>query len=294
MGAGGVGPGCTGNALESSGSRAASPVANEERAYQPWWGSFVLLEGECRRWHIGPLTLWIRRARREWRVAYARSEDPFDASLSVAVPGDDEGELPDDAARLRFGFRRTGDAIQLVPALPDRTLVVKPEVPYHLMPKESARLYISSPLWLRIAVGSEPIPCHEAPIYRPSDTWFGPTNALGSLCYASRTTAQVEWSRLLRLPQRAHSVVSVRNRAASPLLLERLRLPAPNLSLFSSASNLLITEWVMLERDEDGDMAALHLGDGPPREAADAERVSGPRQQAEKGHLLRAFGGLFS
>jgi hypothetical protein len=67
----------------------------------------------------------------------------------------------------------------------------------------------------------------------------------------------------------------------------------PNLSVYSAADGRLWTEAVTLERREDGDVAELQLAKGPPPEARSAKLLHGPRSKAEKGLLIRAFGGLF-
>jgi len=87
--------------------------------------------------------------------------------------------------------------------------------------------------------------------------------------------------------------VLIRNRARSPLPLERLRLPAPHLSLFAGEDHHLWTEEVTLTREEEGEAAAIKLGPAPPADLVQGTRISGPRVTGKKSSLLHTFGGLF-
>lgn len=276
--------------LESQG---VAKTGERDSGASRWWGAFSIESGDTLRWRIGPMRMWIARTEQEWRVIHEQGQDPFEPALAVAQPSGNADEPTPLAHRVRFAFRSTPDPIRVLPALPDRALVVKPEVPIHLPPGEEIPLFISVPLWIGIHVGASSTPLYETPIFRPSDTWFGPPTEAGGRCYASRTRARVSLENLALLPQRAASKVRIRNHAESELVLERLRLPSPTLSLFASANGQLWTETVTLERKEDGQSASVDLERGPSREIGRAELIMGPREPLERGLLTRAFGGLF-
>jgi hypothetical protein len=194
----------------------------------------------------------------------------------------------------RFGFRKASGQLELRPALADRPVVVNPEIPFALPAGEETSLYVSVSLWLQIHTGNPASLLLEEPVFRPSDTWFGPSTMEGELCYAGRTGARLNLENLTVRPQRAICAVRIRNRAATLLPLQRLKLPAPNLSLFTSAEGHLWTEALTLDRDQDGELASLRLGKGPPREARDPVHVNGPRARIERGLLVRTFAGHFA
>jgi len=266
---------------------------DENKQNTSWWGKFSIPMNEASYWRVGPLDVWISRSSKEWRIGIKPYDDPSDESL-VVNRGGDISSLPDEGfSWLRFAFRNTNESVEIIPALAPRPLIVRPEIPIILPPKEATTLYISFPLWIQFKLGQSEAKMFETPIFRPSDTWFGPSNIEGELCYASRTRARLQLERLDLVPHRAYSACHIRNRAKSELALDRLKLPMPNLSIFAAGDKRLWTEAVTLERREDGDIAELQLGKEPPREVHPARQVRGPRSKPEKGLLFRAFGGLF-
>lgn len=203
----------------------------------------------------------------------------------------DRPEPDGDFERMRFAFQRTESTLSIRPALADRGVVVRPDVIFSIPPKEESTVFISTPVWITLSPGTAE-PVLDVPCNRPSDTWFGPNTRVGELAYASRTRATQAFDEVTRMPHRAVSVVKIRNRAASALRVERIMMPVENLSLFADDAGYLWTETVTLEREADGDFAAMKLGKGAPDESGGAARIVGPREKHEKGISLRAFGSL--
>lgn len=265
----------------------------EDKKQSSWWGKYSVPLDRASYWRTGPLDVWISRSLKEWRIGTKSHFDPTDPSL-VINRAEEIPSLPDAGINwCRFAFRKTADTIELIPALAPRPLVVRPEIPIVLPPKEAATLHISSPLWIQFKLGQSDAKMFEAPVFRPSDTWFGPSTIEGELCYAVRTRARLRLEDLDLMPHRAYTACHIRNRANSELALDRLKLPTLNLSVFAATDGRLWTETVTLDRREDGDIAELQLGKEPPREVHPARLVRGPRSKPEKGLLIRAFGGLF-
>jgi len=256
-----------------------------------WWGDKRLEEDEAALWRIGPLALAVYRGRREWQVAYewepARSESQqWEFHRAAALP-----EEP--AHHERFVVGETGDRIALRPTLADRPIVSLPRLPFHLLPQREVTLYVGSPVWVRVAAGEPASMLLELPSRRLSDTWFGDTTRKGELCYASQTRALLNSDNLPILNRSAVTPVLIRNRAAKPLFLQRLKLPVPLLSLFCDRQRRLWTESVTLTRAEESDMASLEVRKGAPREAPTAELLTPPRTAIETGLWIRAFSNLF-
>jgi len=161
---------------------------------------------------------------------------------------------------------------------------------------EETTLFVSTPLWLRLEV-EKLGQLLEVPSQQLSDTWFGPSTLVGELCYASHAAVGVDLKDVTFEPHRAVTPLRVRNLADSPLHLERIKLPVRYLAVYKSgkpSDSRLWTQTVTLEREADGDLAGLQLGKGAPREAGKTERLSAPRQRADKNLVVRAFSKLFS
>jgi len=256
-----------------------------------WWGVVGIPPGETHHWRIGPLDLWIKRLTGEWRVAYGTADDPMDSSLESERLRED----PDLAALgevERYAVDDTAEALTLEPALADRAIITRPETPFHVPAGEQVTVYVSTPLWVRIAAGDPPDRLREGPISRPSDTWFGPNTREGELCYASRTRFVLNLENAPMVPHRATTALLIRNRADDALSLERINLPVETLSLFQGPDGRIWTPDVRLERTAEDEFAELHVGSGEPEQAKGATRIAEPRRKPSGNAVIRAFSSL--
>ncbi len=89
-------------------------------------------------------------------------------------------------------------------------------------------------------------------------------------------------------PHRAVSPVTIRNRGVDPLLVERLLLPVPNLTLHADPEGHLWSQEVLLVRREGQESAERHLGKAGPGPA-----LSTPRAQPEASAVTRVFNSVF-
>jgi hypothetical protein len=257
-----------------------------------WWGEFSLREGERGLWHVGPLTLGIGRAHKEWRIE--RRSDPAlaGAACRVELPSSERLE-GDDVIVRRFSFEQTGEALQLTPRVADRSVVVYPESPFFVTAGQEIVLFCSTPLWVRLEVGENRTVLEEFPSVRPSDTWFGPSTREGELCYASTTAARLRREDILHRPHRAVTELRIRNEADDTLPIEKVNLSVPYLSLYATADGSLWSDRVTLYRTLDESRSELEITPGPP-EGLSAEPVSEARVTAGTDNVMvRAFEALF-
>jgi hypothetical protein len=256
-----------------------------------WYGEFDLAAEECLRWDVGPLRLWVQRRDEEWRIRHEQDEDLWrsDAEVQRGVPS----EEADGADRFFIGDR--SGRLHVQPMLPDRAIVSRPAGGVFVPAGESVRLYVSAPLWLQLEVGELRKLLREVPTMRPSDTWFGPSNMVGELCYAMRSRCRLRLDEADFLPYRATIPVQVRNHSAKVLVLERLRLPVRQLGLFATPEHAFWAEEVGFDRHDDAEgYAALRIGTGAPPEARDAVRVAASRDVPTRKTAIHAFSALFS
>jgi len=260
-------------------------MSEETRVTEPWWREEPFEVGDVRTWQIGPLSLAVQRTAREWKLAH-RWNGAIRLEFDWQVTSEDH--FPEDGWELsRFVFSATGSSLELAPALADRPVVTSPRVPLLVSPGEQVTLFVSSPLWL--VVRGERQTLLEIPVHRPSDTWFGPSTREGELCYAARTQAALEVGNLPLLARRAATPVRLRNRADSPLQLERLKLPVPFLSLFAAADGTLWTETVTMTREESSEMAEVGVRNGPPGEAGEASLLTAARNEVDTNAVMQVF-----
>jgi hypothetical protein len=207
------------------------------------------------------------------------------------VPGPWQEPGP-SATVSRVVSRATHETLRVQPALPDRPLVVSPPPRFAIASRELVFLYIRIPVWVRLLSGDPPAILREIATVRMRDTWSGATPREGELGYAGQEN---DFQSPQELPPAAHEAVCsirVHNRAPAFLPLEEIRIPLPQLSLYSDSDARLWTSPVSLEREPDGDLAALHVMEDPPTEAKGTARIAEPRMHVERSRIVRVFGSL--
>jgi len=273
----------------------------------PWWGAVSLEPYTGGEWHVGPTTLWVHRSTHDWRVVVRPSTDPATVDPMAqrsdrTVPAAEETMTAvleaesDDLTTTRYSVQDTDESVALRPALADRPVVTRPEHPLSVLPSEKVTLYLSTPLWVRVELVESARRLTEVPSHRMSDTWFGPSTREGTLCYATRTAGRLRLDRLPRRLHRAITPLTVRNRTAEPLALERIQLPVPHLSLYVTPGDTLWTDPVTMTHREKGAGAAVQIREGPPSDRTDAEPIQAPREQEKHGLFTSTFsavGALF-
>ena len=259
-----------------------------------WWGSVVIPHDRCGRWRIGPLSLCIQRLEGEWRISRSTSGDATATDLEVEVPCECP-ELLDEEEVSRFGVSGANETLLLRPALADRDVVSSPQLPFYIPAGESVTIYVSHPLWVQVLMGKEETVLDEFAIHQPPDTWFGPDTQTGKLCYAARSFCELRRAAVHDRPHRATTALLVKNRAATELYLERIKLPVPYLSLYADPDSAnLWTEDVVLEGFEDHALAPLQVRKGAPAAIARWTKVADARHVTHGNIMVRAFGSLFA
>jgi hypothetical protein len=189
-------------------------------------------------------------------------------------------------------FERTDSMFSVVPCVADRAVVVRPVQPVYVQPGQRANLFVSSPIWFQVHAGPG-TPIWDAPILRPSDTWFGASTREGEICYATRVHAQFDIETVAISAYRVLTPLGVRNTSGEVLHLVRVRFPVHHLSLFRDPEGPLWTEAVTITLEEAGKQANLEIIDGSPPQARNAELVAGPRVASRTNLIQRAMSMFF-
>ena len=268
-------------------------MSEAQQNLSKWWGQFDIPLDTAATWQIETLHFAIHHVDKEWQISHRREREDDGLMSEVSINRESFDPLYYTHTE-RHIFRKLTSGIELKPQLADRTVVTRPSMPISLAPGEEVTLYISTPLWIQFEINSkrESI-LDELAIHRPSDTWFGPSTREGELCYASQTSGRTNLESLPVRASRAITPLIIINKALDKLLIDRVALPVPLLSLFATPEGVLWTQSATLIRDDDGGMAELKLGKDAPKEAKDAVRINKARLQPEKGMLVRAFSSIF-
>lgn len=240
-----------------------------------WWGDFEFDVGQTRYWQLGQCLLCIERTSQMWRIAYRYWEKNTD-QIKIAVDKI-PGVTQDSFTFSRFSFQNTESKITLTPMLGNRSQVARPEFPFYISAFENVTLYVSSPAWIKIETGTPTIRLLEFSTLRLSDTWFGENTQEGELCYASRTRCRMELVRSELYSYRITSSIVIHNRSSENLLVQRIKMPLPSLSIYASQDNFLWTEDIIIENGSATGGMLTELGKTAPKLAEPAELLSGPR-----------------
>ncbi|WP_317930273.1 hypothetical protein [Halioxenophilus sp. WMMB6] len=235
---------------------------------------------------MGDLTLTIQRRPHEWQLRYAWQKQGALGDFRSEWVGE-ESLLDESAPTSRIALDRMTADVTLLPRLADRPVVVRPISPLTLAGQSKITLYVSTPVWLEVVL-SERI-SEELPVQQLSDTWMGGVTGNGELCYGSHTHARLDASQLLNLPYRVLTPVEIHNKSSESRKLERLSLPCPYLSVFSTRG-LLATEPLTITMDAEKSRGVVQIG--APQGSVKA--LTKPRKVTEKGMLISAWANLFA
>lgn len=250
-----------------------------------WWGSHALQPRTIAHWQLGALDLYIDTREDELRVAYSNKGDPLAETMSMEsdVPA---SQLDPKLEWSRYMLGGTRGGLELRPILADRALVSRPTTATYLLSRERMSLFLSTPLWLQLYavdtrngakndVATRPL-LTELSMYRPSDTWFGPSMIEGEFCYASRTQARTHIEDIKFRPHRATTPVELRNQSATTLAFDRIKIPVTHLPLFANAQHQLWTPTIELTMGE-SQTTEVTIREHPPTQHGPWERVAAPR-----------------
>lgn len=264
-------------------------IQNPNTALEPPWGDHPLPEGpDVRAVAIGPLTLWARCTADEiWLAHHSGDWTDRGEIREAGPPSEDEGwtrwPVPDETESLR-----------LTPVFPPRTLVVKPELSFRLLPGAHGRIYVRVPLWVRaVAAGSDEHVLTEIPTVVLSDTWWGEFSE-GELCYWLSTTARRQVAPEIFQPHLAVCPLDLANRSETELEVEKIALRVDHLSVFRG-ENGFWSDVTRVKYRGDAEESEVEISGRKPSEAGgDVVRVSEPRSRSSRSFSARTFSRLRS
>jgi len=264
-----------------------TPLSNQ------WWGEFDLQQGKWAEWKIGPKDFLARSVKDEWRFAWRSCRHMLSEKVEFDAVSEVEPSEPEFEMR-RYAVEGASDRLRMTPMLADRPVIVRPETSLYLPPGQRATLYVSTGVWVSVAPADENSQAlFEIPIYRASDTWFGPSTIEGELCYTAVTSARTSAAYLAQVPHRAFTPVDITNNGSDSLEIEYLRLPVTLLSLYAGSSGRLWTDQITFVREHGEASASLEITQHEALKSAKEMRLSGPREK-ESGGIVHSFSRIFS
>ena len=255
--------------------------------------AYEIPQSKTGRLQLGPLNLWITNLEDEWKLSWLYSMDPIDSSLSELKI---ENELPTIIGGIerRFGFKEKSNIIYLTPQLSDRSMVVRPDTPLLIPAQEKVGFHLSTSLWVNISDGGREKYLTELPAFRPSDTWFGESTSDGELCYVTKTAARLRVEQLPARKHRAITSINIHNLGIEPLLVDRIKVPMKNLSLYRNEAGFYHTESLDYEWNGNESMIKMVFKGKPHFLNMNLTLVSEPRIKLPGNLVVRTFRSLFN
>ncbi|MDF7823351.1 DUF432 domain-containing protein [Pontiellaceae bacterium B12227] len=251
--------------------------------YSDLWKTLALARGQTVELDFGALQLQVHRGLQDWHLAH-ETITGSDEKLELRVH-----DAPFDADRdwTRWILDEKIDELRFQPQLPDRPIIVRPEMPMCLMPKQSVQLFIGLPIWLSLIFGSRQEQAIEVPSMTLSNSWFGPFTE-GELCYALKTTAKLRQHELKQRAHRAVFALEIKNASSEKLKFERLCVRPQFLNIFQGESRLWTSKGRVSYRGEEN-WSRIIYASGPPGFDHAEKMVGRARDSMKRGSLLRTF-----
>ncbi|MBN2163211.1 MAG: DUF432 domain-containing protein [Pontiellaceae bacterium] len=249
--------------------------------YAGLWEPIKVDRGETIIIQFGSLDLWIHRGEQEWHLA---SDHRANEMERLSISRDRE---MGDLKWMRWVISEQVDEIRLHPCMPDRPVIVRPEMPVSLLPNQSVQFYIGVPAWVVVSLGGRYKRIAEVPSMVLSNSWFGPTTE-GELCYAMRTTAKLRQEDLLPHPHRVVVPFQIRNASDAPLEFTRLCLHAHNLRIYQGRERMWANQGRATYRGSNKWSRVVYARGIPPYDGAD-RLLGSAREPVDRGDILRTF-----
>jgi hypothetical protein len=254
------------------------------------WNRSKIGKGQILRTQIGPLLLWFRKIEDEMHVAFERLPES-DTIIDATGPEAVDGVEPEGLDWGRWIVGAETDIVQVLPIMPDRPVVVHPELPVKIPTGNKALFFVSIPVWVRVFAGeNKPIELCEIPVLILSNTWFGDTMS-GQLCYSLRSRARRQIQDSEPNPSRAVCPVKISNTSPSQLDIERLCVHVGHLKIYSGDKNLWTNEVTMTFRRDD-QVGKIGYSSEKPAFEPIGKMLSEARAPVKETILKRGIGGL--
>jgi len=252
----------------------------------------------------------LKRTKRPREGAAAPSAHPAvrleaGESFRRSFPEDRELLLVREGRELRSVIRHIGDetkeiepdimilepdqTVFVLPVLPDRPLVLRPESELRILPNSSMSTVIPVPYGLGVAtVPNDPRTLvREYPAIPLSKTWFGDPYS-GEAAYAWETTLVAEDTPSIPPDWFAACPLEIRNESPEILGFKRMILRVPNLSLFTVGSTLA-TNGVTVRFRGEAQVSQVSISKEPTGLEGEIALIGGPRRPPEPALLRRSF-----
>jgi hypothetical protein len=234
--------------------------ASELKVFQ---GPLALKIGESFHLRFGPMDFYVEKLESEVKVRWMTSNDWMDSSFHYEHPF--TGAFPSNLlTEKRFAFSGHAPELWVAPCLGELPFVVRPDTTFIILPGEKIKIFLSTPMNLRLQQAQSKEIIDEFPILHRVKTWFGDSPTTGQLCFFTRIHAALFEEKLPFRPHRALTQLMVENSTNHPIPIEKLKIPVNHLNLYQDERGLFVTSSLSVRISAQGQLKDLRLS--PPEE----------------------------
>lgn len=201
------------------------------------WDELKLQDNQAFSWKLAELRLDILKDKNKLHYAVSTSDEE---EQSPSWHGFQKAEYDPDLNWKRCIINEKDYLVRILPSMPTRPIVVRPETPLIVLPGSSARFFVSIPVWYSFLVGKDQI-AWEIPSLALSNTWFGDPLS-GVFCYALRSSAKTEYTLDKLRKNIASCSILVENNSLANFEFNRLCIHTEFLNIYQSRNTLWTNE----------------------------------------------------
>lgn len=248
------------------------------------WKKYVIDENKVYFWKLGESEFWIKKKYKEWQIATKTNTEQANEIVIAA-----EVNAPVEVDWKSF-IADKNNTLNIVPALPNLPVVVRPQNSFKLLPNMNVQLYVHIPVWIQLYAGTvkrENL-IHEFPSQELSNTWFGdPDNGVLSYSLNNLVHISIEKEILLRNNE-VLCPVRIANEASLPLDFQRLSLLSEFLNIYTK-NNLLYASEIKVKFKGENIVSDINYLQNAPTFIENSKHLALPRNPEKSSVLKKSF-----
>jgi hypothetical protein len=201
----------------------------------------------------------------------------------------DKSEEQLDFAECKVYSADKSSSLYILPALPEKPVVVKPEKEFKLLPKTSVQLLISLPVWVQFYHGTvkKDHLIMDTASKVLSKTWLGEPDS-GIIAYSLKIKSGEILTSGQAMDNHIMCPVKISNESNTVLDFQRFLLHTDQLTIYL-VGDKLFTNNVHVKFKGEGVISDLHFSSHKPDSLENAKKVAEPRNPEKIGALKRSF-----
>jgi hypothetical protein len=252
------------------------------------WKEISLDEDKCYEFRLGPLTLWLSKHQDELLVAERRLNPNLepDSDWEQVASGLSVIKNSEITTWKRWVIGKRSRRLQLLPVMPNRPVIVRPESLIQIIPERSIMFYISIPVWIRIVLDGELI-ITDIPTQILSNIWFGEPLS-GYLCYSVKSRALTDYNQKRAKPYTALCPVIIENNSTKNFVFNRLSIHTEHLGIYSGKKHLW-TNSIAVNLEGEDQRSAIEFSESAPNFEPTVNKLSNAREIISKKLYRKIF-----